>query len=64
MTLVELVVAASERLKRAGVAFGHGTGNAFDEAAWLVTWVLGLPLDARDARPARGQARRRGKVDA
>ncbi len=55
MTLVELVVAASERLKQAGVSFGHGTGNAFDEAAWLVTWSLGLPLDALETQ---GQAAR------
>ncbi len=53
MTLVELVVAASERLKKAGVSFGHGTGNAFDEAAWLVTWSLGLPLDALETKGKR-----------
>ena len=53
MTLVELVVAASERLKQAGVSFGHGTGNAFDEAAWLVTWSLGLPLDALESQGKR-----------
>ena len=53
MTLVELVVVASERLKQAGVSFGHGTGNAFDEAAWLVTWSLGLPLDALETKGKR-----------
>jgi len=45
MTLIELVTQAAERLQAAGVAFGQGTLNAWDEAAWLVLWRLGLPLD-------------------
>ena len=52
MTLVELVQAQSDRLKKSGVSFGHGTLNAFDEAAWLVTWTLGLPLDTLETRGA------------
>ncbi|HWI82650.1 50S ribosomal protein L3 N(5)-glutamine methyltransferase [Ramlibacter sp.] len=49
MTLIELVNDSAARLEQAGVAFGHGTTNAFDEAAWLVLWGLGLPLDELDA---------------
>ena len=50
MTLIELITAQSARLKQAGVSFGHGTTNAFDESAWLVLWSLGLPMDALEAK--------------
>ncbi|HWH73853.1 MAG TPA: 50S ribosomal protein L3 N(5)-glutamine methyltransferase [Methylibium sp.] len=53
MTLIELVDRESARLDQAGVSFGQGTTNAFDEAAWLVQWALGLPLDALDGQADR-----------
>ena len=45
-TLRDLIASGAERLTAAGVSFGHGTTNARDEAAWLVLWSLGLPLDS------------------
>ena len=45
MDLKELIHTSANRLDEAKVAFGHGTLNAQDEAAWLVLWQLQLPLD-------------------
>lgn len=51
MTVLELIEHHAQALDAAGVAYGHGTTNAFDEAAWLVLWKLGLPLDSSLAPP-------------
>ena len=52
LTVLTLIQTVSERLDAAGLTpsdgFGHGTQTAFDEAAWLVMWRLGLPLDDLD----------------
>ena len=49
MTVIELIESGAHKLTDAGVSFGHGTTHAFDEAAWLVLWRLGLPLDDLDS---------------
>jgi ribosomal protein L3 glutamine methyltransferase len=52
-TVLEAIQAGAKQLTDAKVAFGHGTTNAFDEAAWLVLWKMGLPLDSSLENPEK-----------
>jgi len=59
----ELLRDTARRFKRAGLHFGHGTHSAKEEAAWLISSVLGYLLeqeiDAKDIRKIETLARRR-----
>lgn len=49
LSLIQLIDQQAKRLTAAGVAFGHGTLTAFDEAVWLALWAMKLPIDDLDA---------------
>lgn len=57
-----LIEWAEERLREARVATGHGTSDLRDEAAWLVLWAVGLPVEdaaAVDRTPLAPERTRR-----
>lgn len=47
-TVRDVLRFAVSRFNQAGLAFGHGSANAYDEAAYLVLHTLHLPLDLLD----------------
>jgi len=48
ITVRDLLRFAVSRFNQANLFFGHGTTNAFDEAAYLILHTLRLPLDRLD----------------
>jgi len=47
-TLRDVLRYATTRFNSAGLFFGHGSNNAYDEAAYLLLHTLNLPLDRLD----------------
>jgi ribosomal protein L3 glutamine methyltransferase len=42
-TIRDALLDATQRFDAAGLAYGHGTANALDEAAWIILHAAGLP---------------------
>jgi ribosomal protein L3 glutamine methyltransferase len=62
ITVRELIARGARRLRRAHLFYGHGTDNAWDEAAALTLHALGLPAagGAAVGRRRVGQAGQKG----
>jgi ribosomal protein L3 glutamine methyltransferase len=60
MTVAGLIRSGAARFTAARLAFGHGTANAAEEAAYLAAHALGVPLERLHAlartRPSRARA--------
>lgn len=61
-TARQLIAEGARRFRSARLAYGHGTLNANDEAAWLVVHAMGCPFEALEDRldlPVSARARRK-----
>jgi ribosomal protein L3 glutamine methyltransferase len=52
-TVRDFIFLLERRFDKAKLAFGHGTGNARDEAAWLVAATLDIPFGELEAHAER-----------